>query len=76
MGMLYSGMEEHKSVFKMLTGIYTGKRHLGRPRPRWEDNIRVDLKELGFNTRNWINSAQDRDYWSDLVNMIKLSWTQ
>ena len=35
----------------------------GRPRRRWEDNIRMDLKEIGFNTRNWIDSAQDRDYW-------------
>ena len=41
----------------------TGKRPLGRPRHRWEDNIRTDLKGIGINTRNWIDSAQDRDYW-------------
>jgi hypothetical protein len=35
---------------------------------RWEDNIRMDFKEIGFDTRNWVDSAQDRDYWRDLVN--------
>ena len=38
-------------------------RPLGRPSRRWEDNIRMDLKEIGINTRNWVVSAQDRDYW-------------
>ena len=46
----------------------TGKRALGRPRRRWEDNNRMYLKETGINTRNWVDSAQDRDYWSALVN--------
>ena len=45
----------------MLTGKPTGKRHLGRPRRRWEDNIRMDLKEIGI-MRNWIDPAEDRDY--------------
>ena len=40
----------------------TGKGPLGRPRRRWEDNIRKDLKEIGINTRNWVGSAQDRDF--------------
>ena len=40
----------------------TGKRPLGRPRHRWEDNIRMDLEEMGINTSNWVGSAQDRDY--------------
>jgi hypothetical protein len=40
---------------------------LGRPRPRYDDNIRIDLKEIGINMRNWDNSAQDRDYWKALV---------
>ena len=44
------------------------KIHLGGPRRRWEDNIRMCLKEIGINTRNWVNSAQDRDYWRTLVN--------
>ena len=46
----------------------TGKRSLGRPRRRWEDNIRINLKGIGINTRNWVDSAQDRDYWRALVN--------
>ena len=47
---------------------FTGKRPLGRPRRRWEDNIRIDFKEIGINTRNWADSVQDRDYWRALVN--------
>jgi hypothetical protein len=46
-----------------------GKRPLGMPRHRWEGNIRMDLKEIGINTRNWVESAQDRDYWRALVNV-------
>ena len=41
---------------------------MGRPRLRWEDNIRMDLREIGMNTRNWVDSVQDRDYWRALVN--------
>ena len=48
-------------------------RPLGRPRCRWEDNIRIDIKEMGINTRNWIDSAQDRDYWTALVNAAWVS---
>ena len=57
-----------RSAFKILTGKPTGKRPLGRPRRRWEDNIRMDLEEIGINTENWVDSAQDRDYWRVLVN--------
>ena len=56
------------TAFKILTGKPTGKRPLERPRRRWEDNIRMDPKEIGINTRNWVDSAQDRDYWRALVN--------
>ena len=45
-------MEESRSVFKILTGKPTGKRHLGRPRRRWEDNIRIDLEEIVINAGN------------------------
>ena len=41
---------------------------LGRPRHRWEDNIRMDLEEIGINAGNWVDLAQDRDYWRALVN--------
>ena len=55
-------MEEGRSAFKILTGIPTGKRPSGRPRRRWEDNIRMDLEEIGINAGNWVDSAQDRNY--------------
>ena len=45
-------------------GKPTGKRPLGSPRCRWEDNIKIDLKQKGVNTRNWVDSAQDRNDWS------------
>ena len=61
-------MEEGRSAFKILTDKPTGKRLLGRPRRRWEDNIRMDLEEIGINARNWVDSAQDRNYWRALVN--------
>ena len=50
-----------RNAFKILTGTPAGKRPLGSPRRRWEDNIRIDLKEIGINKRNWVDSAQDRD---------------
>ena len=56
-------IEEGGSAFKILTGT-----PLGRPRRRWEDNIRMDLKEIGISKRSWVDLAQDRDYWSALVN--------
>ena len=61
-------MEEGRSAFKILTGKPTGKIPLGRPRHRWEDNIRMDLEEISTNAINWVDSAQDRDYWRALVN--------
>ena len=61
-------MEEGRSAFNILTGKPTGKKRLRRPRRRWEDNIRMNLKEIGIHTRNWVNSARDRDYWIALVN--------
>ena len=56
------------SAFKILTGRPFGKRPLGRPRRRWKDNIRMDLEEIRINAGNWVDSAQDRDYWRALVN--------
>ena len=61
-------MEEGKSTLKILTGKPTEKRPLGKPSRRWEDNIRMDLEEIGINAGNWDDSAQDRDYWRALVN--------
>ena len=62
-------IEEGRSAYKISTGRATGKRLLGRPRRRWEDNIRMDLKEIGINRRNLDVSVQDREYWRALVNV-------
>ena len=59
-------LEEGRSAFKILTGKPSGKRPFGRPRRKWEDNInniRMDLEEIGINAENWVDSAQDRDYY-------------
>ena len=61
-------MEEGRSAFKILTVKPTGKRPLGRPRRRWEDNIRMNLEEIGINAGNLVDSAQNRNYWRALVN--------
>ena len=63
-------LEECRSSFKLSKGTSTGKGPLGRLRltVRWEDNIRMDLKEIGINTRNWVDSAQDSYYRKALVN--------
>ena len=55
-------IEEDKIDFKILTCKPTGKRHLGTPMHRWEDNTRTDFREISINTRNWVDSTQDRDY--------------
>ena len=60
-------MEEGRSALKILTGKPTGKRPLGRPRRRWEGNIRIELEEIGIDARNWVDS--DRDYWRAFVNV-------
>ena len=57
-----------RHLAKIVTGKPTVKRPLGRPRRRWEDNIRMDLEEIGINARNWVDLAQDRNYWRALVN--------
>ena len=50
-------------VHVMLTCKPAEKMPLGRPRRKWDENIRINLKEMGINTRNWVDSPQDRDYW-------------
>ena len=67
-------ISEGKSHFKTLTGKPTGRRSSGRPRRGWEDNNRIYIKEIGINTRNWVNSAQDRDYWRAFVNVALNLW--
>ena len=59
---------EEDSAFKILTGTPTGKRTLGRPRYRLEDNVKMDFKETGINTGNWVDFTQNMDYCRALVN--------
>ncbi|KAJ4450934.1 hypothetical protein ANN_02369 [Periplaneta americana] len=54
---------ESRNAYRVLVGRPEGKRPLGRPRRRWEDNIKMDLREVGYDDREWINLAQDRDRW-------------
>ena len=74
MGRACSQNGERRSAFKILTGKHIGKRPLGRPRRRWEDNIRMDLEEMGINAGNWVDSAQERNYWRALVNVALNFW--
>ena len=63
-------MGERRGVYKVLVGKPEGKRPLGRPRSRWEDNIKMDLQEVGCGGVDWIELAQDRDRWWTLVNAV------
>jgi hypothetical protein len=63
-------MGEGRGVHGVLVGIREGKRPLGRPRCRWEDNIMMDLKEVGGRCGEWMELAQDRDRWRPLVSML------
>jgi hypothetical protein len=56
---------------RVLVGKPEGKRSLGRPRRRWEANIKMDLQEVGAGFGDWIELAQDRDRWRALVSMVK-----
>ncbi|KAJ4445846.1 hypothetical protein ANN_12531 [Periplaneta americana] len=60
-------MGESINAYRMLVGRLEGKRLLGRPRRIWEDNIKMDLREVGYDDRDWINLAQDRDQWRAYV---------
>jgi len=67
-------MGEGKGVYRVLVGKPEGKRPLGRPRHRWEDNIKMDLREVGGGCGDWMELAQDRDRWqygNELSGSIK-----
>jgi hypothetical protein len=68
-------MEEGRGAFKISTGKPTGKILLGTLRRRWEENIRIDIKEIGNNTRSWVDSAH-RDCWRALVNPAVDLWAR
>jgi hypothetical protein len=61
---------EKRNAYRILVGKPEGKRPLGRPRRRWEDNIRMDLRDIGWGGMDWIDLAQDRDQWRALVNTV------
>jgi hypothetical protein len=65
-----TGMWEKRNAYKILVGKPEGKRPLGRPRHSWVENIKMDLREIGWDGMGWINLAQDRDWWRALVNTV------
>jgi hypothetical protein len=63
-------MGEERNVYRVLMGKPEGKRPLGRPRRRWEEGIRMDLRDIGWGSVDWIQLAQDRGRLRDLVNTV------
>jgi hypothetical protein len=63
-------MGEEIKLYKVLLGKPEGKRPLGRPRSRWDDGIRMDLREIGLGGVDWIRLAQDRDRWRTAVSAV------
>jgi hypothetical protein len=63
-------MREVRGAYNILVGRPEGRRPLGRTRRRWEDNIKMDLREIGFGDVDWIHLAQDTDTWRDLLNTV------
>ena len=63
-------MRERRDVYRVLVRKPEGKRPLGRPRHRWEDNIKMDLHEVGCGGTEWVELAHDRDRWRGLVNAV------
>jgi hypothetical protein len=59
-----------KNAYRIFVGKPEGKRPLGRPRRRWVDNIKMDLREIGWDGMDWIELAEDRDRWRALVNTV------
>jgi hypothetical protein len=64
-------MGEDRVVRRVLVGKPEGKRPLGRPRRRWEDNIKMDLQEVGWGRGDWLELAQDREGWRALVGTVR-----
>jgi hypothetical protein len=63
-------MVERRGAYRVLVGKPEGRRPLGRLRHRWEDNIKMDLRVVGWGDIDWINRAQDRDRWRAVVNAV------
>ena len=63
-------MGEGRGVHRVLVGKPEGKRPMGRPKPKWEDNIKMDLQEVGGGCGDWMELAQDKDMWRAFVNTV------
>jgi hypothetical protein len=63
-------MGEDRKVYKVLVGKPEGMRPLGRPRHRWENGIRIDLREIGWGDVDWVQHAWDRDQWQAVLNLV------
>jgi len=63
-------MGERRGVYRVLVGKPEGKRPLGRPRRKWEDNIKMNIQELECEIMDWIELTQNRDWWRALVNAV------
>jgi hypothetical protein len=74
MGRACSTNGAKRNSYRILVGKPEGKRLLGRPRCRWEDNIKMDLRDIGCGGMDWINLAQDKDKWRALVNTVRNFW--
>jgi hypothetical protein len=61
---------ERRGAYRALVGKPDGRRPLGRPRRRWEDNIKMDLREVGYGEADWVDLARDRDRWLALVYTV------
>jgi hypothetical protein len=64
-------MGETRNAYNILVGKSEEKRPLGRRRRRWVDNIKIDLRRIGWGSMDWIDLAQDRDQWGALVNTVR-----
>jgi hypothetical protein len=67
-------MGEDRVLHRVLVGQHEGKRSLGRPRRRWEDNINMDLQKVRGGRGDWMELAQDRDSWRALVGKVRDFW--
>ena len=67
-------MQKRRGVYMVLVGESEGKRQFGRPSYKWEDNIKMDLQEVGCVGMDWIELAQDMDRWQVLVNAVVTLW--